>query len=364
MAIYSYDLQGKKDSFADWISNISPQDTFVVTNSKKEGTPQNRFKWQTDSLAKVVYNLKTNYDVLEGADAPDDTGRLIKLFGTNEKNGITQIFRKTFAISDSALATSVHGRQGELKYQLEKAGKELKNVMETVFLSKQVKHAPDATHPAKTDGLYAQIAAVGVDNPDLPDPTTIGFKAGDFAVHKAGELTFDNIDAIANALYMSGSEACTLIINPVNAVKLAEASVEAGKKIKQQQTFAKFKWETANPVVEGYDEMYSITDSRGCQWTVQFSRFCPVDVAYFVHPDYLTQRVLREPKASQLGKQGAFEIWQLVIEAGLCVANPYACGVLDITAGTTTPAAAPAADTLGAVPAAKKTRKTAVVTSE
>ncbi|MCS5737024.1 DUF5309 domain-containing protein, partial [Herbiconiux daphne] len=61
-----------------------------------------------------------------------------------------------------------------------------------------------------------------------------------------------------------------------------------------------------------------------------FSRFCPVDLVYFVDPETLTQRVLREPKATQLGRQGAFEIWQLVIEAGLCLSHPYAAGVIEV----------------------------------
>lgn len=323
--IYSYDLQGQKDSFADWISNISPTDTFIVTNSKKEATPQVKYKWQMDALDKVVYDLASAEEILEGADA-DITTQTIGLRATTELNGVTQIFRKVFAISDSALATSVHGRAGELKLQLEKAGKELKNVMEVVFSSKQTKRDPATGASARTDGLFAMIAPKDQDNPDLPAPAN----TGDHAVHIEGDITKDNFEKVMYALYASGSKACCIVTNPLNAAKVNAVAVEFGNNIRQLQTFEDYKAGEMAPGKTGINEVNSITDMRGCGWGVCYSRFCPVDLVYFVHPEDLTQRVLREPKATQLGKNGSFETWQLVIEAGLCLSNPYAAGVIEV----------------------------------
>lgn len=331
MAIYSYDLQGKKDSFADWISNISPTDTFIVSYSKKEATPQPNYKWQTDALFPDVYKLDFIDEILEGSETPSIDKILLKK--TVEKQGNTQIFKKTFAISDSALATSVHGRAGELKYQLEKAAKELKNVMEVVFSSKQKRQsagtagATNDTVP-KTDGLFEQIAPKDQANPDLPSTVTPS------AVHiesaTANKVTWDEFTKVTHALYNAGSKACVLVTNPANATMISELAKEAETKIKQLQTFDKREPKQQYELPGGYDEQYSITDDLGCGWCVCFSRFCPPDLVYFLDPDTLTQRVLREPKATQLGKQGSFEIWQLVIEAGLCLSNPYAAGVIEI----------------------------------
>lgn len=317
----SFNLTGTKDSFADWISDISPTDTFIVSTSKKEITPSNTYKWQHDSLDSVVYDLSNSLNDFankEGADIPSTP--VITIKSTTEESGVTQIFSKTFSISDSALSSSVHGRENELKHQLSKAGKELKNAMEIVFSSNQTKQTPDATKPAKSAGLLSLIAKVDIDNPSLPTPTT----AGDNAVHKTGAISFTTIDAIAQALYRSGSNASYIVVNPVNAQKINDARDEAvTAKVAQYSVVDK---STPNRDIQ----IPTITDSRGKSWEIIYSRFCPTDLVYFIDPEAIKQRVLREPKATQLGRTGASETWMLIIESGLVLTNPYACGVLEV----------------------------------
>ncbi|MCS5737286.1 DUF5309 domain-containing protein, partial [Herbiconiux daphne] len=198
--------------------------------------------------------------------------------------------------SDSALATSVHGRAGELKYQLEKAAKELKNVMEVVFSSKQGMVQPGVagaapTVAAKTAGLFSQIAPLDTPNPDLPG--TVAGTPDDTVVHISSALDKDDFDKITLALYKSGSKACVILANPINAEKLNAIGVDEGKVVRQLQVFETGidDWE---PGKKFNNEQFTITDIRGCNWCVCFSRFCPVDLVYFVDPETLTQRVLRE----------------------------------------------------------------------
>lgn len=323
--LHSYDLKGGKDSFSDLISNISPEDTFIVSESKKQSTATSFFKWQTDHLDKVIYDLATTYDVLEGADA-ETPKQVIGVNGTTDKTGQTQIFRKVFSISDSALATSTHGREGELKYQLLKAGKELKNVMEVVFSSKQAATKSSDTTAPKTDGLFIQIAKEDVDNPDLPAPKV----PGENAVHKKAAITFEAIDGIANALYRSGSKANVILTNYANSAAI-NAAIDEAKTAKVDQ-LEMFNETSIDVGVKRQTQVKTLTDSLGRVWEIKYSRFAPVDLVYFVNADDLTQRVLREPKATRLGKQGSSEEWQLVIEAGLQLSNPYAAGVIEVVA--------------------------------
>lgn len=320
--LHSYDLAGIKDSFSDLISNISPEDTILVSHSKKSPTNSPVFKWQNDALDSVIYDLSKTHTVEEGADAP--ATELIGVKATVEKSGNTQIFRKTFTISDSALSSSVHGRKGELELQLMKAGKELKVVMEKAFSSKQAAIKSASGVAPITDGLFTQIADLDVDNPNLPTPTT----AGENAVHKKGKVDFDTIDSICNALYRSGSKANVILVNPVNSQAINAAIEEATtKKVNQLELFNEYKLDdktTRQQMVK------SFTDSLGYVWEIKYSRFMPVDIIYFLNTEDLTQRVLREPKASQLGKSGSYETWQLVIECGLSLNNPYSAGCLEI----------------------------------
>ncbi|MGL4999709.1 MAG: SU10 major capsid protein, partial [Cetobacterium sp.] len=117
----SYDLQGKKDSFANWISNLSPVDTIFVSTTKKEAVQNTLFQWQTDSLAKADL---TNAQV--------ETSAAISKACTPTKvhTNVTQILRKAVEVSDTADSIANWGRSKELAYQMEKAGKEIKRDLE------------------------------------------------------------------------------------------------------------------------------------------------------------------------------------------------------------------------------------------
>lgn len=332
--LYSYELNGVKDSFSDWISNISPEDTFIVSNTKKEQTKNPNFKWQKDNLSDYLY--KDQFDsanflgaMPEGAELEDQSS-IRELIPTTEMKGRTQIFAKSFAISDSTLASSVHGREGELKLQLEKTAKELKIAMEKYFCGKEQIKIPtssDAYPQPYTASLLSQIAGIDKDNPELPAPT----KKGDYAVHKTGSVSFEKIDAIAYALYASGSKAKYILTNPLNATAINKARDEAiTAKVEQYKI-------TDKSIPSREIEIPTLTDTRGKTWEIVYSRFVPSDLVYFVDVDSIKQFVLREPKASQLAKKGSFETWQLVVEVGLAVGHPYSCGVLEITTTTTTP---------------------------
>lgn len=335
--LHSYDLNGNKDSFSELISNISPDNTILVSYSKKEGTPTTKFKWQIDSLDPVIYDLNSSHEVLEGVDAADYSQGTnpISVKATEEKTGNTQIFYHTFSISDSALATSVHGRKGELQLQILKSGKQLKVIMEKAFSSKQALTDGSDTQAQLTGGLYSQIAALDLDNPNMPDPTTIGLKTGDFAVHKEGAIDFDTLDSICLALYRNGSEANVILVNPVNYEKVISADTPASGGTNPRATFSAggqdvtYETKLENGVTRS-EVVPTFRDSFGGIWEIRKSRFMPTDIIYFLNPEDIKQRVLREPKASKLGKQGNFETWQLVIEAGLQLSNPFAAGVLDI----------------------------------
>ena len=64
----SYDLNGKTLSFANWISNLSPQETPFTSMTGKESIDQTLFQWQTDALEKAKSNAQ-----IEGTEAVESS---------------------------------------------------------------------------------------------------------------------------------------------------------------------------------------------------------------------------------------------------------------------------------------------------
>ncbi|MGL5014713.1 MAG: SU10 major capsid protein [Bacteroidales bacterium] len=354
----SYDLNGKKDSFANWISNLSPVDTFFVSTTKKEAVQNTMFQWQTDSLAKAD---KSNAQVETSAAISGDFKK------TEVHMNLTQILRKSVEVSDTADALSNWGRGKELGYQMEKAGKEIKRDLELILL--QLNNAGTTTNLAnegyKLSGTAAEQGAQGaeaeeafinndggagaavVGKPRLtrsfgdlvavistiasgavgpePDVTgTIKDKDTGAVVHKktgnAGVMTEAQLFDITYNLYLAGSDANTIMFHPKHAAffsSLMEVGAQRAKLIANMDT-------TLNKFVG------SVIDPLGQQYALVPNRYMPEDAVYYFNPKDWTQMVLREPQKVALAKKGSSERWMIEMELGLRHSNPFASGILEL----------------------------------
>ena len=306
----SYDLNGKKLSFANWISNIVPTDTPFLSMTGKEAIQNTLFQWQTDVLK-----------------APDATnaqleGESITTFAahqpTVEQKNYTQILRKLVNVSDSANQLDLYGRQKELAYQMEKAAKELKRDLETILLSNQTKVLGDAATPRKTDCFQALVAAI--DTADTATGAIVHKKTG-----TANSLTEAQLFDLTYNLYLAGSQADIIMYHPERAsffASLMESNAAGMNRLK---------------MFDGMDTKFnkfvsSIVDPLGCEYKLIPNRFMPKDMVYFFTPEDWTQMVLRAPERIKLDKKGSFEQWMIEMELGLRHRNPYASGVLELKA--------------------------------
>jgi len=113
---------GLKEDVLDVISQISPEETPLLSRLKVK-TAYNRYhEWLVDTLQS---GTGTGYAVNEGASA---------VFGAvaarSRYHNYTTIMQKVFSISGTMQAIDQYGVEGEYAYQLEKAMKELKLMME------------------------------------------------------------------------------------------------------------------------------------------------------------------------------------------------------------------------------------------
>ena len=305
--LVSYDLNGKKLSFANWISNLSPTETPFVSMTGKEAINQTLFQWQTDTLETA----NPNNAVVEGsaAEAPVRSS-------TTVLNNVTQILRKVVRVSDTANALANYGRGQELQYQMEKAGKEIKRDLEVALLRNGAKVDGSGTVARKTAGFSALVAAKGVADPDtgaiVHKETATQFKISEAELF---DLTYN--------LYLSGSNANIIMFHPKHASFFASLMDTPAAGTNRMKMFdgsdTKFN-QYVSSVVDPLGQLYKLIPNRWMDETK----------VYFFTPSDWTQMVLRAPQRTKLAKDGSYEKWMVEMEVGLRHRNPYASGILAI----------------------------------
>ena len=305
--LVSYDLNGKKLSFANWISNLSPQETPFVSMTGKESINQTLFQWQTDSLNAASGANRQ----IEGSTATE--GALNK---TSVLNNVTQILRKVVKVSDTANALANYGRGRELQYQMEKAGKEIKRDLEMSLLSANEKKVGNGSTVARlTAGFKALVAAVDEEDDDTGAKVHFGIAGSDLAESDIWEMTYN--------LYLSGACADTIMFHPSHAAFFSSL-MEVGTGSRKRM-FDGSKDTKINTYVT------EVVDPLGCAYKLIPNRWMPVDAIYFFCPKDWTQMVLRAPERIKLAKDGSYEKWMIELEVGLRHRNPFASGVLELT---------------------------------
>ena len=302
--LQSYDLKGKKLSFANWISNLSPSETPFTSMTGKESVQQTLFQWQTDALNAAVDNA-----IAEGASADSSYKPRMTAIHSN----VTQILRKVVKVSDTANALANYGRGKELQYQMDKAGKEIKRDLERAFLTQEAKVEGDASStPRKTAGFRGLVAAKTVADVDTGA-----------VVHKDtdGDLTEELIFDMTYNLYLSGSNANIIMFHPKHA-KLFSA-------LQEKDSGGRQRIFENTPKFSVY--VSTLVDPLGQEYKLLPNRWMPEDSVYFFNPSDWTQMVLRAPERTKLAKDGSYEKWMLEMEVGLRHRNPYASGILNIT---------------------------------
>lgn len=313
--LVSYDLKGVKESFANWISNISPADTPFTSMTGKESIKNKFYQWQEDRLGDV----DKNNAAAEGSDAVDAV-----LTSTLVQKNVTQILRKVVQVSDTADSVTSYGRGKELQYQLEKAGKELKRDIEYALLNNDTIVEGSATVARQTGGFPALVAPKGTASPE--DKTAIVHDG----VKTVGTVTEEDIFKITTALYLAGAKACVIMYHPKFAPTFASMmeKYDATNGATRVRMFNGVSDEKINKYVT------ELVDPLGQRFGLIPNRFMPEDKIYFFCPADWTQMVLRQPGAQHLDKTGSYEKYMIEIELGLRHRNRFASGILDVGTGS------------------------------
>lgn len=327
-SLNSYNLEGLKENFADWIATITPDKTPFISCLGIDVSNGTDFKWLADRCSYVT-DFEAAQPSKEGDSSVGTTFDFSK--GMEEYQNYTQIFRRVLKISDTVLNSSVYGRETELAYQIAKASCDLKKEIEYRFLSKQDKREGSDTQGAMTAGFIKQCAPLTDVTTGWPttaganvDPQTKSLTA--VSVTDATKVTPDIVNALTANLFQAGVEACCIMYNPKSSwiVNLFRFMSDGDEQVPSRTRLQWFKQ------CENGDsrEVMTYTDNIGQTFQLIPNYWMPEDTIYFYSPEDWDMVVYREPKPKQLDSDGSYEVWMVECEVGLRHAHKYASGVI------------------------------------
>ncbi|WP_313632552.1 DUF5309 domain-containing protein [Massilia timonae] len=277
-AMATFNAVGLRESLANEIFNISPEETpFLSSIGKEKGVAQLE-EWQTDVLAAAANNK-----VEQGNEAT-----FSPIAPTVRVGNRMQISEKTYAVTGSQEAVSKAGRKSEIAYQDAKKMIELKRDMEFAALQNTTAIAAATGVAGQARGVAGwiqtnnSIGATGV----APNPiTNVAPTDGTLRA-----LTEQHLKDVAKAAWDQGGNPTKLFVPSAQRSAVSGFTGGATK-------FDKTEDKTLNATVEVYVGdfgRYSIINSR-----YQRSR----DI-FLLDPEMWSLMTLRPMKGEDLAKTG------------------------------------------------------------
>ena len=307
----SLDAKGIRESLANVISNIAPEETPFQSNVGSESVSNTFFEWQTDSLAAV--------DVTPIIDG-DDVGSYDVTTPTVRIGNYTQIRRRTMIIADNLGFQDLAGRNDEVAYQLAKRGKEIKRDMETIYTGNTIRFAGSATAGRTSAGLGAWISTNVDKASDGTNPTAVdGTDARNDGTPRA--FTEPMLKNVMQLAYTAGGNPSVLMVGPYNKTVVSTFAGIAAQR---------FQAPSDGPTtIIGAADVYM---SDFGSLTVVPNRFSRERDAWCLDPEYASVATLRPVQAVDLAKTGDAEKKMLICETGLKMSNEAAHGLIaDLT---------------------------------
>lgn len=294
----SYELVGKKEDVADYISMITPSDTPFLSSIKTEKVHNTLYQWQEDQLRAVAKNAKQ-----EGADAVDST----RDQPTMRQNG-TQILEETFKVSGTADAVKLYGRDKVTARETMKTGKLLKMDLEHSLVGTGQTYVAGASGVAgEFAGVQAQIAASNtLENSTGPNTPR--------------DLSETLIVTAHETLYNEGSDATVLMVKPSDTKIIAGFSQTSNRTHDVRMGEKKI-----TNVINIYESPF------GTVRVVKNRRIRSTDALVY-DPKNWKLTVLRNWFRTKLAKSGDADRWMMVGEFGLKHSNQKATALItDLT---------------------------------
>jgi hypothetical protein len=316
----SYNANVRED-LEDVIWLLDPMDTWALSNLDRVDAESTFHEWLSDSLAAAASNI-----VREGDDASFATAVPAQRLGN-----YTQIFNKTFVVSDTLEQVKKAGRSSETGRLGTKLLKELKRDMELAIVGNQASSAGGSATGRSLAGMESWIAGPtstsnGANNAvaatATSGATTVGFSGGTVAAPTDGSTT----GALSETTFRAALEGSwtdggnpRVILAPSAQKKAIDAFTGIATRFVDNSP-------KAQATIIGAANMY--VSSFGDPHMVVLSRYVRSSVVLCLDPDYWALAFLRNPQKKPLAKTGDASKTLIVTEMTLVCRNPAASSKL------------------------------------
>lgn len=305
----SFSTTGIRESLADIVSSISPEEVPLQSNIGSENVSNTYFEWQTDSLASTSTTAVIDGDDVSSFDATSSTTRV---------GNYSHILRRTVIVADNLSAQDIAGRNDELAYQLAKRGKELKRDVEATLTDNNAQVAGNSSTARETGGLGAWIATNDNFAGDGASPTGDGTDARTDGTQR--DLTEAMVKDAMQKAYTAGGQPSILMVGPHNKTVVSGFAGIAAQRYQAPSD--------GPTTIIGAADVY-LSDFGTLSVTP--NRFQRERDAFLLDPEYASVCYLRPIQQVELAKTGDAEKRMVIAEFGLKVTNEAAhAGVFDL----------------------------------
>ena len=306
-----YDAAGLRESLADIIYDVSPEETPFLSAAGRGSAKQTLEEWQTDVLASA----DTSNAQLEG----DDVTSYSAITASVRVGNYTQISRKVFLISDTEEMLDKAGRRSEMAYQIPRRGLELRRDLEAIIFQNQIGVAGNSTTAREIAALGATVKSHDSLGAGGTSPTwTSGVPNDARGDGTQRAFTETILKAVVSLMWTGGANLRSLFVGPFNKQAVSAFSGVVTRN---------FDMSNVDPSPSAVIASIDVYVSDFGTLKVIPSRYQRERDAWFLDFEFLEVLFLRPFQTVKLAKTGDAEKRMLIAEWTLKVKNEAALGL-------------------------------------
>jgi len=285
---------GNKEDVLDLVTQISPEDTPFLSRLGISSAYNRYHEWLTDYLGS---GTGTGYAAVEGADMSSRA-----LVGRSRAGNYTQITTHAFEISGTQEVVSHYGVDSEYAYQLEKAMKELKIMMEQALIYSTT----------STGGMGTVCATGGRSLRGMLDAITTNYRTGSANVCALSESEFN---ALLQTIFEAGGKPNIAFCAGFNKRRIS-AFATSNTRTSDMSGEARLR-----NFISVYESDFGVTE-------IVLDRYCPANTVPVLQSDMWKIAYLRRPFTKDLAPNGDSKRTMIIAEYTLEHLNEASSGKL------------------------------------